>query len=186
MTDHNAVHKINSGANDDGANPPDAALNPESLAIKPIGLVRNDIDEPRYIEWGNVISRIVISPEYRDGLYQLEEYSHLVVMFWLDQACYAKMRHVPQGKYDDVPEVGIFACRCPYRPNPVAVTTVPLLDVQGDVLTVKGLDAVDNTPIIDIKPYTPQYDFVCSGNAELRSMVCQNVRLPEWVFRLTY
>jgi len=70
--------------------------------------------------------------------------------------------------------VGIFACRCPTRPNPIAISTGELLGIEKTVLTVKGLDAIDGTPIIDIKPYTPQYD--------LRG----KVRVPKWVDRLEY
>jgi tRNA (Thr-GGU) A37 N-methylase len=82
--------------------------------------------------------------------------------------------------------VGIFACRCPYRPNPIGSTTVPILDITGNVLTVKGLDAIDMTPVIDIKPYTPQYDFACKMDNQLKAAICRSVRIPEWIFRLTY
>jgi len=68
--------------------------------------------------------------------------------------------------------VGIFACRCPQRPNPVAITTVRLIGREGNKIKVKGLDILDGTPIIDIKPYWPQYDKVEEG------------KIPAWVSEL--
>ena len=165
---------------------PAALQQPLSLTINPIGVVRNSQIEPVYINWGELVSQIIIDPEHAVALHGLEEYSHLMVIFWMDQVCYSKPTHVPQGKYETVPEVGIFACRCPYRPNPIGITSVPILDIQGNILTVQGLDAVDMTPVLDLKPYTPQYDFVCRADAHLHADVLKNIRVPEWVFKLMY
>ena len=79
--------------------------------------------------------------------------------------------HRPQGN-PNVPIVGIFSCRCPQRPNPVAVTTVKLLSHKGNKLKLKGLDILNGTPIIDIKPYWPVYDEV------------KSVKIPKWVNKL--
>ncbi len=79
--------------------------------------------------------------------------------------------HRPQGR-DDVPVVGIFSCRCPQRPNPIAITTVKLIEHKGNTIKVQGLDILDNTPVIDIKPYWPKYDKVEDG------------KIPDWVNRL--
>ena len=79
--------------------------------------------------------------------------------------------HRPQGN-PEVPIVGIFSCRCPSRPNPIAVSTVPLISHEGRKIIVKGLDVLDGTPIIDIKPYWPQYDKVVDG------------KIPDWVNKL--
>ncbi len=85
-----------------------------------------------------------------------------------------ELRHVPQGKVGIVPEVGIFACRCPARPNPIGISTVTILGITENILTVKGLDVVDGTPILDLKLYTPQYDAV------------EGAQVPAWVDRLAY
>jgi len=157
-----------------------------AFSLVSIGTVRNEIQEPEYINWGSVVSEIVIVPEHVTALGGLEKYSHLMVLFWMHQVCYTKEVHVPQGKHGEVPEVGIFACRCPYRPNPIGCTTVPIIDIRDNVIVVKGLDAVNQTPIIDIKPYTPQYDFICELDAEIKKKLCKSVRVPDWIFRLTY
>ncbi len=143
------------------------------MTIKSIGGVRNNVKEPTFGGWNEVISKLVLDQEYADGLRGLEDYSHVTVIFWLNLVDSCTMTHTPQGR-KDVPEVGIFACRCPTRPNPLAISTAELLGIDKNILTVKGLDAIDGTPIIDIKPYTPQYD--------LR----QKVRVPSWVNRLQY
>ena len=107
----------------------------------------------------------------------LSDYSHLVIVYHMDQICLHKDRHVPQGRYEDVPEVGIFACRCPWRPNPIAITTVKLLKLDGNIITVRGLDAANLSPVLDVKPYYPPYDGVDAN---------EDLRVPDWIYKLTY
>lgn len=145
------------------------------LTIDTIGRVSNEVAEPQYIEWGGVRSRIVIDKRFKAALRGLDGYSHVNIVSWLHLASSPKNEHVPQGRIADVPEVGMFACRCPYRPNPIAISTVRLIAVEDDAIVVEGLDAVDGTPVLDLKPYTPQLDFARG-----------DVRVPEWVDRLTY
>lgn len=148
---------------------------PTDMRLRPIGRVVNDVLEPTYIAWRRTRSRVVIDPVWAAALDGLAEYSHVIVVFWMHEVSSCKLTHVPQARFDDVPEVGMFACRCPYRPNPIAVTTVRLVEVRGLELVVEGLDAVHDTPIIDLKPYTPRIDAV-EGE----------VRFPAWVDRLTF
>jgi cysteine desulfurase len=143
--------------------------------LEPIGTVVNDLDEPRYIEWGGRVSRIVLDPRFAPALDGLDGYSHVVVVFWMHHVTASKLTHVPQANFRDVPEVGMFACRCPYRPNPIAVTTTRLLEVDGTELLVEGLDAVNGTPVLDIKPFTPQLD-----------VPDEEIRVPAWVANLVY
>ena len=143
------------------------------LGLKPIGTVRNHVKEPTVGGWAKVTSRLEVDKEYAGGLQGLEGYTHVTVVYWMNQVDSCTITHVPQGR-EDVPEVGIFACRCPTRPNPIGISTAELLGVRKNQLTVKGLDAIDGTPIVDIKPYTPQYD--------LR----ERARVPKWVNRLEY
>lgn len=160
---------------------------PEAVEIKPIGVVRNSIVEPEYIHWNNVISEVIIDPVHLDAIRDLySDYSHALILFWFHEVCMVKERHVPQGKHDMIPEVGMFSCRCPHRPNPIGVTTVEIIDQRANVITVKGLDAINNTPVVDIKPYTPQFDFVCRNNETVRDAISQSVRVPDWIFHLTY
>ncbi|BBO99374.1 tRNA (N6-threonylcarbamoyladenosine(37)-N6)-methyltransferase TrmO [Sulfuriferula nivalis] len=147
----------------------------EEITVQPIGHVRSEIIEPIFGGWRDHISQIVLDPAHAASLQGLLTYSHVMVVFWMHYVCYSKSVHVPQAK-ELVPEVGIFACRCPARPNPVGCTTVRLLEIKDNILTLQGLDAVHETPIIDIKPVTPQYD--CTEQDE--------IRVPDWIFRLDY
>ncbi len=143
----------------------------EKIIIKPIGIARNDVEKSRFGGWDKVISEIILNEEYREALDGIDDYSHLIVLFWMDQVKACKIKHQPQGIG---PLVGILACRCPARPNPIAITTVKLLEHKGNRLKVKGLDVINNTPIIDIKPYTPQYDEV------------KDAKAPAWINELEY
>ena len=118
----------------------------------PIGVVRRQrVDED--INDRDLISRIVIGEKYADGLVGIEDWSHLYVIFWMDKISDEKKTLLCPGNEVDVPTVGIFATRAPVRPNPIGLTLVELVTREGNVLVVKGLDALDGTPVLDIKPY---------------------------------
>ena len=142
--------------------------------MEAIGTVRNDIQEPTDEGWGGVISEVVLDERFADGLDEIEAFSHVLVLFLMHRAAEAepvRMRRRPQGR-QDMPEVGIFAQRARHRPNPVGVTAVKLLRREGNRLVVQGLDAINGTPVLDVKPYVPQYDSVASP------------AVPAWVNRL--
>ena len=110
--------------------------------------------------------------QYTEALDGLEDYSHVVVIFWMDRAGPPKsLKGHVQGRAE-LPIVGIFARRGPSRPNSIGVTAVPLLSRDKNVLRVQALDAIDGTPLLDIKPYTPAFDKV------------ENARVPEWCTRI--
>jgi tRNA (adenine37-N6)-methyltransferase len=145
-----------------------------AYALTPIGRVESPVHEPVDHDWGKVTARIVLLPAYRAGLRGLEEFSHAIVLTWLHLASFDPARHLvrrPRG-LASMPEIGIFAQRAKDRPNPIGVTAVRILGVEADAVVVAGLDAVDGTPVVDIKPYVPQYDAVAAP------------AVPEWVDRL--
>lgn len=143
------------------------------IKVKPLGKARNNITKPMLLGWENVITDIVIDKKYEKGLDGIEDYSHVIVVYWMDKEEECHLKHHPQNR-EDVPYVGIFACRCPQRPNRIAFSTVKLISRKRNVLKVKGLDILNDTPIIDIKPYTPQYDLVSGA------------KIPSWVNRLVF
>ncbi len=145
--------------------------NVDEIRLKPIGVARNRIKEPQFGGFDDEITEIVVDEDYAGGLDNITEYSHVIVVFWMDQVNECNLHHRPQGN-PDVPVVGIFACRCPQRPNPIAISTVKLLGRDGNKIRVKGLDAIDGTPVIDIKPVWPKYD----GG--------EDIRVPGWVDKL--
>lgn len=141
--------------------------------MNPIGYVRNDVQNRKDVSWGEDVSTIVLNEEYHSGLKGLENFTHVIILYYLDKAAYQKEKHLqrrPQNR-EDMPLVGIFSQRGKDRPNPIGMTSVRIVSVDGAALTVKGLDAIDGTPVLDIKPYYPVYDK-------------KDAAVPEWVDRL--
>jgi formylmethanofuran dehydrogenase subunit E len=118
--------------------------------IFPIGYISSrfkeaaaDIEEMRQEE-----SLITLNPEYQDGLYGIEEYQYLDIIFYFHRSSGYKL--IGPRRYG---VKGVFACHSPRRPVPIGLTTVELLQVDGNRLLVRGLDAIDETPVLDIKPH---------------------------------
>jgi tRNA-Thr(GGU) m(6)t(6)A37 methyltransferase TsaA len=122
------------------------------LILEPIGYVRNDIE--RSTDFSDVVSEIVMQEDLVEGLYRIEESKDIEVIFWFDRSLPARMKLHPKGN-PNAPLVGVFASRSPNRPNPIGVTRVQLIAIMGNILTVKGLDAFNGTPVLDIKPVEP-------------------------------
>ncbi|MBI2074692.1 MAG: tRNA (N6-threonylcarbamoyladenosine(37)-N6)-methyltransferase TrmO [Candidatus Levybacteria bacterium] len=144
-----------------------------TITIKPLGKAKNGVTKPTLPSWKDIISEIVIDKKFALGLDGIEYYSHVIVVYWMDKEKECHLKHHPQGR-SDIPYVGIFACRCPQRPNRIAISTVELVGKKGNIITVKGLDIVSGTAILDIKPYTPQYDEV------------KNAKVPDWISKLVF
>ena len=144
--------------------------------VQPIGYVqRPGAAEPDpeafYDPWMEMALEIL--PRWADALAGIEEYSHLVVIVWLDRAHRVRKARsfVPEGR-EGLPEVGLFATRTPRRPNPIGISVPRLLRREGTTLWVSGIDAWPGTPILDIKGYAPRND--------LRT----DATVPEWLERL--
>ena len=125
----------------------------QTITIKPIGHVENQFDAPTQ---GDLIregeSRLVIKSELVDGLDGIEAGQEIVILFYFHLAApegYSLRQH-PRGDRSR-PERGVFALRSPYRPNHIGVTTVEVVTCEGNTLTVTGLDAINQTPVLDIK-----------------------------------
>jgi tRNA-Thr(GGU) m(6)t(6)A37 methyltransferase TsaA len=107
------------------------------------------------------LSTIRLKPGYAPGLLDIDEYSHLIILYWFhgrDNEAHRSTLHVTPRRHGVGVLKGVFACRSPSRPNPIGLTVVELLGVEGNVLRVRGLDALQGSPIIDIKPYSPHSD----------------------------
>ncbi len=130
------------------------------VRLRPVGVVRSPFKEPadlpppafappRFFERSK--GEIEIFPEFEPGLEGLEGFSHIIVLFHFHRAGAAKLEVVPPG--ESKPR-GVFATRSPHRPNPLGLSVLRLLGRHGRVLEVSGLDLIDGTPVLDIKPYT--------------------------------
>jgi tRNA-Thr(GGU) m(6)t(6)A37 methyltransferase TsaA len=140
------------------------------IPIAPIGWVRNDVDDPDRHDWSRVRSRLVLRPDLVPALAGLEGFSHLIVVCWLDRVAEdgRALRSVHPAGDATLPARGVLALRTHHRPNPIGVSAVALEGIDGDTLVVRGLDAADRTPILDLKPYVPHYDSL------------PDARLPDW------
>jgi len=125
----------------------------ENIVIKPIGVVRVSILDPAEMPLTGHPAVVRVFPGYADALLRLEEHSHYWVLTWFDQARRDVLKTIPWRVNPNLPEYGVFGLRSPARPNPVGLSLVRLEKVEGSTLYVTGLDAVDGTPVIDIKPY---------------------------------
>jgi tRNA (adenine37-N6)-methyltransferase len=143
------------------------------IEMKEIGTVKSTVKVLVDEGWGDVVSEITLRPEYSGALTGLEDFSHAIIVYYMHRATFDPALHLirrPQER-EDMPEVGMFAQRARHRPNPIGVTAVEIVSIDGDTLTVRGLDAVDGTPVLDIKPYYPDFDKKLGST-------------PEWVDRL--
>lgn len=141
------------------------------IELSPISFVENDITEIMDANWDEVTSRISLPSELSGAFTGLETFSHIIVITYLHRADFEIEKHLLRHPRNDAqyPQVGIFSQRAKNRPNPIGVTAVSIEEIKDDTITVKGLDAINGTPVLDIKPYFPDYD------------TRENVNVPEWV-----
>jgi tRNA-Thr(GGU) m(6)t(6)A37 methyltransferase TsaA len=130
------------------------------MKIVPIGTVKNSIKEPHTGDGETIVSEILIKKKYQPALDQIEGFSHIIVLYWMDRLSPSKrsiLKVHPRGR-QDLPLVGVFASRSQARPNPIGLTTVKVLEHHDNIIKVMGLDAIDGTPVLDIKPHIPGHD----------------------------
>lgn len=148
------------------------------MRIKPIGYINSGLEKPGFrhdpdiiperkkkqnIEYyksvKDSVSKLILKPQYIELLDGIEDFSHIVVIYWPhlipDEEREIKKVHPMGRKY--ISQKGIFATRSPARPNPILISTVRLIERKNDFLKVKGLEALNGSPLIDIKPFT-RYD----------------------------
>ena len=144
----------------------------EEISLKPIGVVQTTT-VGNEVRDRNRLSQIILENELVKALDGIEEFSHIFVIFWLHKISKEQLQTLkvhPRGRRD-MPLLGIFATRTMLRPNPIGLTLVELVRVEGRVLTVRGLDAIDGTPVLDIKPFD-SWDMT------------KTAKVPRWWIRL--
>ena len=165
-----------------------------AMILRPIGIVRNNVTAPplvagkdglklngefeetmeKFRDVPDAVSEIILKEEYVELCEDSEQYSHLVIIYWgheiTEEGRSLKKVH-PMGVTTN-PLTGLFCTSSPARPNPVLTKVVPLVGVNGNVLTVRGLDAIDKSPVIDIKPYVREF-YPQDG-----------IRVPDWMQKI--
>jgi len=114
-------------------------------------------DCPKNPRESDAVCTVVLDPRWVAGLHGLDSVSHVVLLYWMDQA---RRDLVLQAPHHYAERRGTFALRSPVRPNPIAVSVARLVGIDGNVLSVVGLDCLDDTPLLDIKPYFASTDSV--------------------------
>jgi tRNA-Thr(GGU) m(6)t(6)A37 methyltransferase TsaA len=126
------------------------------------------------VEAAGELSKVKIFPQFCAGVRHLNDFSHIIVLYWFhlrDKESERRTIRVVPRRHPGAPQVGVFASRSPSRPNPIGLCVTELVKIEECTLTVRGLDALENSPIIDIKPYIPRTDSV------------PEARVPEWTSR---
>ena len=113
----------------------------------------------------DVEGTIEIFPQYTDGLMDLNGFSHIILIYYFHKINGTKLRVFP---YLDKKLRGIFATRAPVRPNPIGISITRLISIDKNIIHVKGIDILNNTPLLDIKPYVPEFDDVNLRKEKIR------------------
>ncbi|MGC9068433.1 MAG: tRNA (N6-threonylcarbamoyladenosine(37)-N6)-methyltransferase TrmO [Thermoprotei archaeon] len=151
------------------------------IKLNPIGVVHTvSSDDMIKSAFKGVDGIIEIFPEYADGLIGIDGFSHIILIAYLHKVTNENMRTLKIRhrrlqrlgiSIDDLPEVGVFCSDSPHRPNPIALTIVQLVKREDRFLHVKNLDLFNETPILDIKPYTPD-------------RIVKEIKLPQWYVKI--
>lgn len=130
------------------------------MEMRPIGVIRSPFHEPEGMPIQptgavGVKGTVEVLPEFAEGLQDLDGFSHVILLYLFDRSVGYKLKVVP---FMDTTPRGIFSTRAPKRPNPIGMSVVRLEGIDGRILHVDGVDILDETPLLDIKPYVPAFD----------------------------
>jgi len=146
------------------------------IEVNPIGTVKSSFKNPKDLhfaceqgQFADTESSLMINSDFAEGLKGLNEFSHIWVIYNLHKANRIELStHPGPPNITEVPRIGVFASRSQYRPNHLALRMVSLVKIDGKEIFVKGFDAIDGSPVLDIKPYLPFFD------------KAQNEKIAEW------
>ena len=134
--------------------------NPSPIHFQPIGIIQTEHlhaagtpIQPTAAK--DCLGKIILNPELVIGLQDLDGFSHIILLYFLDRIKNSKLLVKP---FMDDTERGVFATRAPSRPNPIGLSVVKLIRIEGNIITFSGADMLNNTPLLDIKPYVPLFD----------------------------
>jgi len=132
----------------------------ETMILKPIGIIHSPFTSPHGVPIQpafatGIEGRVEVFEEYIDGLKDLDGFERIWLLYWFHKSSPARLIVKP---YMDKVERGLFATRAPSRPNPIGISAVRLLGIDGRFLRIADVDILDGTPLLDIKPYSPRFD----------------------------
>jgi tRNA-Thr(GGU) m(6)t(6)A37 methyltransferase TsaA len=134
-------------------------LNRMEFKLQPIGIIRSPFiekrDTPIQPSRSTARGTVEVYPEFADGLRDLESFSHIILIYYFHQSSGYTLSVKP---FLDTQERGLFATRYPARPNQIGISIVRLMGREDNLLDIEGVDVLDGTPLLDIKPYVPDFD----------------------------
>ena len=136
-----------------------------TIVIKPIGYIESPFKEKKGVPiqpcFSNAFGTVIVDPKYAEGLKDLDGFSHIMLIYYFDRSERVDLVTKP---FLDEKLHGVFATRSPHRPSKIGVSIVKLVKVEGNKILVKGIDTLDQTPLIDIKPFVPYFDCYNASN----------------------
>jgi tRNA-Thr(GGU) m(6)t(6)A37 methyltransferase TsaA len=138
-----------------------------SITLKPIGVIHSPVTDPKFMPIqpasdNGAAGTVEVFPEFAAGLRDLEGFSHILFVYHFHRSRAYSLSVTPY--LDTVPR-GLFATRAPNRPNPIGISLVRLVRIEGSHLHLENLDVLDGTPLLDIKPHVPEFD--CEPEARI-------------------
>ena len=132
----------------------------EKINYVPIGIIHSSFKEPKGTPIQSSATKgvdgtVEVFPEYTEGLKDLEDFSHIILIYHFHLSKEPLLKVKP---FMDNQMHGVFSTRAPSRPNPIGISIVRLVKIKGNILYIKDADIVDGTPLLDIKPYVPEFD----------------------------
>jgi len=130
------------------------------IRYQPIGVIHSPFKEPKGTPIQPAAAKgidgmVEVFPEYTDGLKDIESFSYIILIYHFHLSRQSQLKVKP---YMDGKAHGVFAVRGPSRPNPIGISVLRLMGVEGNMLHIQDVDVVDGTPLLDIKPYVPEFD----------------------------
>ena len=139
------------------------------MELRPIGRIhsayKTSAEAPRQGRWSDATVQLEIDAAYEDGLLGIEKHQQLIVLYEADRADRKRLQSVPCS---GTAKTGVFSCRTPNRPNPILFCVAELVSRQGRFLTVRGVEAFDGSPLLDIKPYIAALDGAVKTDAAMK------------------
>ncbi|MFW5956764.1 MAG: tRNA (N6-threonylcarbamoyladenosine(37)-N6)-methyltransferase TrmO [Halorhabdus sp.] len=150
----------------------------EEYCYEPIGHIHSPYDDvegmPIQPSGADAVGTVEVDPAFADGLDDLEEFSHCILIYHFHQAADGSSMHV--RPFLDDRQRGLFSTRAPSRPNPIGLSVVAIEGRDGATLSVRGSDVVDGTPLLDLKPYVPDFDSRSAARAGWIDAVTETAR----------
>ena len=132
------------------------------MTLDPIGIINTPYTKLEHMPIqpkgsAGTVGKVIIDEKYTEGLKDLDGFSHVYLIYHFHKTARAELRVIP---FMDIEPRGVFSTRSPLRPSHIGISITKIVSIEDNIVTVEGIDILDETPLLDIKPYIPQFDSV--------------------------